>query len=123
MDRRILVICYMGMNRSKYLADYLTGLGFKADCAGILPETKNLATQEKIDQSDILIFVMPRIKEKFLKQYKINKQEIITLDVEDRLDILCPEKDSHTPSEAKEVYEAKVYPKLIQQITEHISSL
>ncbi|MFH0891279.1 MAG: hypothetical protein V1867_00695 [Candidatus Falkowbacteria bacterium] len=123
MNRRILVICYMGRNRSKYLADYLTGKGFIADCAGISPETKNLATQDKIDQSDILIFVMPRIKEKFLRLYKIHKQEIITLDVEDRLDILCPEKDSHSPSEAREVYEEKVYPELIKQITEHMASL
>lgn len=123
MNRRILVICYMGRNRSKYLADYLTDKGFVADCAGILQETKNLVTQEKVDQSEILIFVMPRIQEKFLRQFNICKQKIITLDVEDRLDILCPEKDSHTPDEAKEVYETKVYPELRKQIAEYIASL
>jgi len=118
-----MAICYMGMNRSKYLADFLTEKGFIATCAGILPETKNLATQERVNDSDVLIFVLPRIQEKFLQRFTVGEQKIITLNVEDCLDILCPEKSDHTPEEIKEVYERLVYPELIKQITEYIPLL
>lgn len=113
----------MGMNRSKYLADFLIHKGFIADCVGILPETKNLVTQKIVDSSDVLIFVLPRVREKFLQHFKIEKQKIITLNVEDRLDILCPEKPSFTPVEAKEAYERLVYPKLRRQIEEYLPLL
>lgn len=111
------------MNRSKYLADFLVKKGFIADSAGILPETKNLATQKRVNESDILIFVMPRIREKFLKQFKIGKQEIITLNVEDRLDILCPDKTGIIPADAQKIYETLVYPELRKQIAKYIPLL
>ena len=113
----------MGMNRSKYLADFLMEKGYDTDCAGILIETKNSVTQKRVDDSDVLIFVLPRVQEKFLQHFRIEKQKIITLNVEDRLDILCPEKPNFTPVEAKEAYERLVYPKLRRQIAKYIPLL
>lgn len=120
---KILVICYMGMNRSKYLANFLSEQGLYASCAGILAETKNLVTQDQIDQSDVLIFVMPRIQEKFLLNFQVKQQRIITLNVEDRLDLICPDKINPSPEEIQEIYSTKVYPELERQISDYLPSL
>lgn len=120
---KILAICYMGMNRSKYLANFLTGQGLEADCAGILPETKNIVTQERVDRSDVLIFVQPRIREKFFLKFRANKQIIITLEVEDRLDKICPELVTPSPETITEIYRSKVYPALEKQLEPYLESL
>ena len=116
---KILVVCYMGMNRSRYLADFLREKGCDADCAGILTETKNQVTQERVDQSDMLVFVLPRIKEKFLDRFSVDTQRIITLDVEDRIDILCPDAGDFTFEEKQTIYKQFVYPKLEKQIANY----
>lgn len=113
---KILVICYMGMNRSRHLAGFLREKGYDTDCAGILPETKNQVSQERVDQSDVLVFVLPRIKEKFLDRFSVNTQQIITLDVEDRIDLLCPDAGELTQEEKQAIYQERVYPELEKQI-------
>lgn len=113
---KILVICYMGMNRSRHLAGFLREKGYNADCAGILPETKNQVTQERVEQSDVLVFVLPRIKEKFLDRFTVNAQRIITLDVEDRIDLLCPDAGDLSQEEKQAIYRERVYPELEKQI-------
>lgn len=113
---KILVVCYMGMNRSRHLAGFLREKGHDADCGGILPETKNQVTQERVDQSDVLVFVLPRIKEKFLDRFTVDAQQIITLDVEDRIDILCPDEGELTQEEKQTIYQQRVYPELEKQI-------
>ena len=96
---KILAICYMGMNRSRHLAEYLKVKGYDCDFAGILTETKNLVTQERVDAADILIFVLPRIYEKFLWDFHVGEQRVIVLDVEDRMDVLMPEMTEFSAEE------------------------
>ena len=113
---KILAVCYMGMNRSKYLAEYLRGKGYECDYAGILPETKNLVSQERVDGADVLIFIQPRIQEKFLWEFKTKGQRIITLDVEDRVCVLRPENTEMSGVEYLEFQKRHVYTELERQI-------
>ena len=114
----------MGMNRSKYLANYLKDKGLDADCGGILVhETKNPVTQEKVDASSVIIFVQQRIKEKFLMQFTVGQQQIITLDVEDRIDIIAPQQENLSKEEIQLLYATLVYPKLEEQIESYSSLL
>ena len=85
---KILVICTMGLNRSKYLASYLRNKGYRTRYGGIGfgridKKAHNPFKQEDIDWADIIIVVRKRHKPLLKKYYKVRGKRIIVLDVTD----------------------------------------
>ncbi len=83
---RILVICSMGLNRSKYLASYLKNKSYKTRYGGIGRIDKkahNPFKQKDIDWADLIIVVRKRHKPLLKKYYNLNGKRIIVLDVTD----------------------------------------
>jgi len=116
----ILLICNWGRNRSKYLASYLEQKGYEVKFAGISPESDNLVTQEMVNWSQVIIFIKPEIKEYFSQHFLVSNQQLITLDAEDRLEILAPDKPNPTAEEWTQIQKEKVYPELERQIEKYL---
>ncbi|MFH1089017.1 MAG: hypothetical protein V1716_01170 [Candidatus Uhrbacteria bacterium] len=131
----ILLICNWGRNRSRYLANYLEQKGYDVKFAGVLPEGDNLVTQKMVDWSQVIIFVTPETQESFAQHFTIDNQQLITLNVEDRIEILAPNKPNPsnplipeikvqttypTTEEWTQIQEEKVYPELEKQIDKYL---
>ena len=85
---RILAICTMGLNRSKYLASYLKNKGYGTRYGGIGfgrvdKKAHKPFKQEDIDWADIIVVARKRHKPLLKKHYKVKGKKIITLDVSD----------------------------------------
>jgi len=116
----ILIICNWGKNRSGYLASYLKKKGYKTKFGGIYPESENPITQETVDQGNVLIFIQPQTKKDFLEKFKVSSQKIITLDVEDRVSVLMPDKEEWTDEEWLQFQKERVYPELEKQMEQYL---
>jgi len=116
----ILIICNWGKNRSAYLAKYLEQKGYSVKYGGIFKESDNPIIQDKVDWSDILVFVQPQTKKYFKKLFQVGDQKIIVLDVEDRMSFLAPEKENLSPEEWTQIQKEKVYPELEKQIDQYL---
>ena len=88
MNVKILCVCAMGRNRSKYLASYLKNKGYRTRYGGIgygridlHPD--NPFNQEDVDWANIIIVVRKKHKPLLKKHYKIKNKKIIVLDVTD----------------------------------------
>jgi len=91
---KILTICTMGLNRSKYLASYLKNKGYKTRYGGIGfgridEKAHNPFKQEDIGWAEIIIVVRKRHKPLLKEHYKIKGKKIIVLDVSDSKRIVC----------------------------------
>lgn len=85
---KVLVVCSMGLNRSKYLASYLKNKGYNTKFGGIGfgiidKKAHNPFNQEDVDWAEIIIVVRKKHKPLLKKHYKIKKKKIIVLDVTD----------------------------------------
>jgi len=120
LKTKILIICPWGRNRSRHLASYLEQKGYETKFGGVLPEGENLVTQDMVDWSQVIIFVTPETQESFIKLFFISHQKVITLNVEDRLKILAPNKPNPTAEEWTQIQEEKVYPELERQIDKYL---
>jgi len=88
MIPKILCVCSMGRNRSKYLASYLKNKGYRTRYGGIGHgridlDPDNPFNQEDVDWADIIIIVRKRHKPLLKKNYKIKGKKIIVLNVTD----------------------------------------
>lgn len=86
--KRVLVVCSMGLNRSKYLAFYLKNKGYNIRYGGIgfgriNEKAHNPFNQKDIDWTDVIIVVRKKHKPLLKKHYKIKNKKIIVLDVTD----------------------------------------
>ncbi len=90
---KVLVICSMGSNRSKYLASYLKNKGYNTRFGGIrgrlgkFPD--NPFAQEDVDWADIIIVVRKKHVALLKKKYKLKNKKIIALDVTDSRKIIA----------------------------------
>lgn len=85
---KVLTGCSKGLNRSKYLAEYLRRKGYSTKYGGVEgwddPRKEwNPITQEMIDWSDLIVLVRPRLKDVLKKKFKTEKRKIISIDVTD----------------------------------------
>ena len=101
MERKIKVLvgCSKGLNRSKYLAEYLRRKGYSTRFGGVEgfddPKMEwNPITQKLIDWSDIVIVVRKRLREVLRKKFKIKSKKIVVVDVTDSKRLI-PEELSH----------------------------
>tara|TARA_Y100000296_G_scaffold24614_1_gene29038 strand:+ start:2972 stop:3361 length:390 start_codon:yes stop_codon:yes gene_type:complete len=85
---KVLVVCSMGLNRSKYLASYLKNKGYSTRYGGIgfgriNENAHNSFNQEDVNWADIIIVVRKKHKPLLKKHYKIKDKKVIVLDVTD----------------------------------------
>lgn len=112
----ILVACLFGMNRSVYLKNYLREKGYKAESGGIREEHEFL--QRKIDNADVIVSVQSYIQDELKKNYVIEGQRMIALDVED-----SPEKlqgEALDGMDWETFQNTYTYPTLVRQINQHL---
>lgn len=88
MKPKILCICLVGLNRSRYLASYLKNKGYKTRYGGICRRiidcyVINSINQKDVDWADIIIVTRKKFKPRLKKRYKIKDKKIISLDVRD----------------------------------------
>jgi len=85
---KVLCVCTMGQNRSKYLAEYLQGLGYETRYGGVGPclfdsKPVNEVNPEDVEWADIIITARPKHKPILFDKYNTKNKRIITLDVSD----------------------------------------
>jgi predicted protein tyrosine phosphatase len=115
----------MGLNRSKYVSEHLTKLGYETRYGGVEPcnwdpEPANPAKIEDIDWADLII-VMRKKHIKVLKEkYGVKDKRIINLDVGD-----SRKKASETHPEFRNIERVKfnkrwTYPKLEEELKKYL---
>lgn len=115
---KILALCAFGKNRSRHLAEYLSSLGYEVDFAGTIKNTEE--TQDKINESDILISVHPIVAEALEHNFYTEGKTIIKLDVEDRPEMLLDSKARLDGDNWIHFQEKFVYPEIERQINDHL---
>ena len=90
---QVLCLCMNGLNRSKYLAEYLQRQGYQSEYGGVGSKAKHPANQKAIDIADVVIAVHP-IVTRFLNQSLTglvnNAKRYIELKVPD---VVPPDRD------------------------------
>jgi len=93
--KKVLCICALGRNRSKYLASYLKNKGYitrfgdvelSEEEVGELSATgvpSKLLKQEDVDWADVIILVRKRLEPIFRKKFNIRGKKFIVFDVTD----------------------------------------
>ena len=88
MIMHVLCVCTMGRNRSKYLAEYLGGLGYDPRYGGIGPckidpEPENPLKLEDLEWAEIIITARKMHKPILIEKYGVKNKKIIVLEVRD----------------------------------------
>ncbi|MGD9275644.1 MAG: hypothetical protein PVJ67_00565 [Candidatus Pacearchaeota archaeon] len=125
MKPKVLCICTMGLNRSKYIAEYLREKGYETRYGGIGPcrvdpEPANPVKKKDLDWADIIIAAREKHKPILKNDFGIKNKKIITLEVSD-----SRKKAAETHPEFKDIDQKKfnevwTYPKLRQALEEHL---
>jgi hypothetical protein len=102
-----------GINRSKYLAEYLKGKGFETDYDGVNNENKE-EVQKKVNWADIVITVSHDIHERALEDFDFAGKRVYALDVDDRPEAV-PGSEIFNSNVWTDFQNKSVYPKLIEQ--------
>jgi predicted protein tyrosine phosphatase len=85
---KVLCICTMGLNRSKFLAEYLASLGHETRYGGVGPckfdpAPANPAKKEDMNWADIIVTAKPKHAPILRDDFGIVDKKIISLDVTD----------------------------------------
>lgn len=88
--KKVLCICALGRNRSRYLADYLEKKGYLTRHGGVnCPKCKecinqcSMLKQADVDWADVIIIVRKMLVKPFKERYKWRSKKVIVLDVTD----------------------------------------
>lgn len=106
---KVLCICKLGLNRSKYLASYLKNKGYRTKYGGIKyddNQRKNPLKPEYIEWADVIILVRKSIKKILMEKYKPKNKKIIVLDVTDSKRLI-PEEFAHLRELDYETFQRK----------------
>jgi hypothetical protein len=130
---KVLAVCTMGLNRSKYLASYLRNKGYRTKYGGIgdgkIPKLilRNPFNQEDVDWADVIIVVRKKHKPLLKEHYNIKGKKIIVFDVTGSLGVLIkkfPEIINKNPSLKKmdrvEFNKKWTYPQLRKAIKPYL---
>ena len=94
---KVLCICAVGANRSKYLAQYLRRKGYQTKFGGVdykWEEGANPVKQEDVNWAEIIIITRKRLEKSLRKKFKVKNKKIIVLDVTDSKRLI-PEEFAH----------------------------
>ena len=83
---KLLCICAVGINRSKYLASYLRRKGYSTRYGGIDYRNEGEfkpVKQKDVEWADIIIIVRKRLVKILKKKFKLGKKKLIVIDITD----------------------------------------
>ena len=125
MKPKILCICTMGRNRSKYLAKYLKEKGYETRYGGVGPcktdpVPENPAKKEDMEWADIIITARKKHKPILIEKYGIKNKRIITLDVKDSQKAASEIYPEFKDIENGEFNKKYTYPKLRKAIEPYL---
>ena len=86
--KKILLVCTMGLNRSKYLAEYLEKLGYETRHGGIGPcrvdpQPANPISRKDVEWADVIVAARKKHEPILLDEYGAKDKKIIILNVTD----------------------------------------
>ena len=121
--KKVLCVCAKGLNRSKYLAQYLKRKGYQTRYGGIEKyinydgtDIANYLDQEDVNWADTIIIVRKRVAEIFKKKFKTRRKKLIIFDVTDSQRLIS-EKYPETKNWTKQEMNKKItYPALRKAI-------
>lgn len=125
MKPKVLCVCSMGLNRSKWVADYLKEKGYKTRYGGIGPckfdpEPANPINPKDLDWADIIIAARSKHEIVLKEKYKIKNKRIIVLEVSDsryKAYLKNPEWKNISQEEYNKIW---TYPKLKEALEKHL---
>ncbi len=122
---KVLCVCTMGLNRSKYLADYLKGKGYEARYGGvgpcrIDPFPKNPIKQEDVEWADIIITARKKHKPILIKSYNAKNKKIIVLDITDSRKAMAEIYPEFKKIEHSDFNKKWTYPQLRKAIKKYL---
>lgn len=125
MKLKVLCICTMGLNRSKYISEYLKEKDYETRYGGIGPcrvdpEPANPATKEDMQWADIIITARDKHIAILENDFGINDKKIISLEVSD-----SRKRAAETHPEFKNIEHAEfnqiwTYPKIREALEQHL---
>ncbi len=74
---KVLSVCSRGVNRSRYLAEYLREKGYETDFCGVAEGAERECTGEKIEWADLIICTTPKHLRLLLEKFHIRKPVIV----------------------------------------------
>ena len=122
---RVLCVCRMGQNRSKYLAKYLKGKGYNTRYGGVghgrIDKIAHTPINQKdVDWADIIIVVRKPLNKYLKKEYKVSKKKIIVIDVTDSRRIIGEKFPELAELSREELNKRWVYPQLRKAIKPYL---
>jgi predicted protein tyrosine phosphatase len=124
--KRILCVCALGRNRSKYLAEYLAKKGYETrymgvDCTHCRESSRcNLLHQEDVDWADVIIIVRKRLKKNFKEVYEWEGKRVIVLDVTDSRKVAARKNPKFALMDNKKFQHNHVRPQLRKAIKPYL---
>jgi predicted protein tyrosine phosphatase len=122
---KVLCVCSMGMNRSKYLAGYLKRKGYNTRYGGIGPckfdpEPKNPLKKEDIEWADIIITARDKHKPILVNDYGVKNKKIIVLNVRDSRFAMSKIYPEFNKIDQKDFNKKWTYPQLRKSIKPYL---
>lgn len=122
---KVLCVCTMGLNRSKYLAEYLKDKGYDTRYGGIGPcridpEPKNPLKKEDVEWADIIITARKKHKPILDKDFGVKNKRIICLDVTDSRKSMSKIYPEFKNIEHDEFNQKWTYPQLRKEIGRYL---
>lgn len=117
MKPRILCVCTMGLNRSKYLAKHLRGKGYKTRYGGIGPlkyndRKDNPIKKEDVKWAEIIIAAREKHRPILKEKFGVKNKKIIVLDVTDSMRLVVTDHPELANLDKKEFNKKWTYPQL-----------
>jgi len=122
---KVLCVCTKGLNRSKYLAEYLREKGYDTKYRGvgpcrIDPEPKNPVKKEDIEWADIIITARKKHKPILNNNFGVRDKRIICLDITDSRKAMGEIYPEFKNIEQNEFNKKWTYPQLRKEIEKYL---
>ncbi len=122
---KVLCVCTMGQNRSKYLADYLEQLGYETRYGGVGPckwdpKPVNEVKFEDVKWADIIITARNKHIPILIEKYNAKGKKMIALEVIDSRKKMAGTHPEFKQMERSEFNRIWTYPQLEKTIAKYL---
>ncbi|MCW1892633.1 MAG: hypothetical protein KIH65_005375 [Candidatus Uhrbacteria bacterium] len=116
----ILIFCYHGKNRSRYLAEHLVSLGYSDVAFAGVNDSDHEKIQKEIDKAHVVITVRQNVRDHLHQHYCVDGKRLIELQVDDRPESLFPERGPLSGEAWRAFQREYVYPVLREQMETYL---